>query len=63
MLKIYFMSEALIYVTKQFVIDGIDLAHPAVQNRFNQERQIFDREIFKLQLNAALSEWQQFCAA
>jgi len=37
--------------------------HSSVFNHFNQERQIFDREKFRLQRNAALAEWRQLCAA
>ena len=37
--------------------------HSSVHNHFNQERRIINREVFKLQRNAALSEWQQLCAA
>jgi putative transposase len=37
--------------------------HASVFNHFNKERHIIDREIFKLQRNAALAEWQQFFAA
>ena len=37
--------------------------HSSVHNHFNQQRHIVDREIFKLQRNAALAEWQQLCAA
>ena len=37
--------------------------HSSVQNHFNQERHIIDREIFKLQPNAALAEWQQLCVS
>ena len=36
--------------------------HSSVQNHFNQERHLIDREIFKLQRNAALAEWQHLCA-
>ena len=37
--------------------------HSSVYNHFNQERHIINRENFKLQRNAALTEWQQLCAA
>jgi len=36
--------------------------HSSVYNHFNQERHLIDRENFKLQRNAAFSEWQQLCA-
>ena len=37
--------------------------HSSIQNQFNQERHKINRELFKLQRNAALVEWQQLCAA
>jgi putative transposase len=37
--------------------------HASIFNHFNQERHKINRELFKLQRNAALVEWQQLCAA
>ena len=37
--------------------------HSSVYNHFNKERYINSREIFKLQHNAVIAEWQQICAA
>ncbi len=37
--------------------------HASVHNHFNHERHLNNRETFKLQRNAALTEWQQLCAA
>ena len=37
--------------------------HSSVQNHFNHERHLIDRETFKLHRNDALAEWQQLCAA
>jgi putative transposase len=36
--------------------------HSSVYNHFNKERYINSREIFKLQRNAVIAEWQQICA-
>lgn len=37
--------------------------HSAVNNHFNHQRHLISRHDFKLQRNAALSEWRQLCAA
>ena len=37
--------------------------HSAVNNHFNHQRHLTSRHDFKLQRNAALSEWRQLCAA
>ena len=37
--------------------------HASVNNHFNHERHLTNRETFKLQRNAALVEWQQLSAA
>jgi putative transposase len=37
--------------------------HASVQNHFNKERHLNSRDIFKVQREAALVEWQQLCAA
>ncbi len=37
--------------------------HSSVQNHFNQESHIINREIFKLQRDAALAEWRRLCAS
>ena len=37
--------------------------HASVFNHFNKERHLTNSELFKLQRNAALAEWQQLCAA
>ena len=37
--------------------------HSSVCNHFNQERHLYSRNNFKLNRNAALSEWRQLCSA
>ncbi len=37
--------------------------HAPVHNHFNQERNLFGRDIFKINRAAALAEWRQRCAA
>ena len=37
--------------------------HSSIQNHFNQERHIIDRNKFKIQRSAALTVWQQLCTA
>ena len=37
--------------------------HASVFNHFNKERHLISRDIFKVQREAALAEWQQLCAA
>jgi len=37
--------------------------HSSVFNHFNKERHLNSRDIFKVQREAALVEWQQLCAA
>jgi putative transposase len=37
--------------------------HASVHNHFNQERSLYSRSNFKENRTAALSEWQQLCAA
>ena len=37
--------------------------HSALSNHFNHQRHLTNRDQFKLQRQAALSEWQQLCAA
>ena len=36
--------------------------HASVQNHFNQERHLYNREDFKLNRSAALAEWRQLAA-
>ena len=36
--------------------------HFFVHNHFNQERHLYSRQNFKLNRNAALSEWRQLCS-
>jgi putative transposase len=36
--------------------------HASVHNHFNQERHLYNRENFKLNRTAALSEWRQLAA-
>jgi hypothetical protein len=66
--KIFCTNEALRSATKQFGFGGIDLAqclqkfaaiHSLVHNHFNQERQLYSRDNFKLNRSAALTEWRQ----
>jgi putative transposase len=33
--------------------------HASVHNHFNQERHLYNRQIFKLNRSAALTEWRQ----
>ncbi|MGR3661007.1 MAG: DDE-type integrase/transposase/recombinase, partial [Paracoccaceae bacterium] len=37
--------------------------HSSVHNHFNLERQLYSRDIFKLNRTATLSEWRQLCSA
>ena len=37
--------------------------HSSAHNHFNQERHLYSRQNFKLNRNAALSEWRQLCSA
>ena len=37
--------------------------HASVFNRFNQERRLSSRQIFKQNRIAALAEWRDLCAA
>ena len=37
-------------------------AHASVHNHFNQERHLYNREDFKLNRSAALTEWRQLAA-
>jgi putative transposase len=37
--------------------------HSSVHSHFNQERHLYSRDNFKLNRNAALSEWRQLCSA
>jgi len=37
--------------------------HSSIRNHFNQERHLYSRDNFKLNRNAALSEWRQLCSA
>jgi len=37
--------------------------HSSIYNHFNQERRLSSRGIFKLNRNAALTDWRQLCAA
>ena len=62
------MNEALRSATKQFGFGGIDLVrclqtfaavHSSVHNHLNKERQLHSRDNFKLNRNAALTEWRQ----
>ncbi len=36
--------------------------HSSVYNHFNQERHLTSRDNFKLQHNAAITEWRRLCA-
>ena len=37
--------------------------HSSIYNHFNQERHLYSRQNFKLNRNAARSEWRQLCSA
>jgi putative transposase len=37
--------------------------HSSIYNHFNHERHLYSRQNFKLNGNAALSEWRQLCSA
>jgi putative transposase len=37
--------------------------HASVNNHFNQERHLYSRDNFKLNRDAAFSEWRQLCSA
>jgi putative transposase len=36
--------------------------HASIQNHFNQERHLVDRQTYKLRRSAALAEWQSLVA-
>ena len=38
------------------------VAHASIYNHFNQERHLYNRENFKLNRSAALTEWRQLAA-
>ena len=37
-------------------------AHASIHNRFNQERHLYNREDFKLNRSAPLTEWRRLAA-
>ncbi|NQU59425.1 MAG: DDE-type integrase/transposase/recombinase, partial [Rhodospirillales bacterium] len=36
--------------------------HASIHNHFNQERHLYNRQVFKLNRTAALAEWRQIAA-
>jgi putative transposase len=44
-------------------LQKIAAVHSSVHNLFNLERHLYSRANFKINRNAALSEWRQLCSA
>ncbi len=43
-------------------LQKFDATHASIHNHFNQERHLYNRESFKLNRSAALTEWRQLAA-
>ncbi len=56
-------ERAMLRFRRMRTLQKFAAVHSSVHNHFNQERSLSNREIFKLNRNAALNEWRQVGAA
>jgi putative transposase len=56
-------ERAMLRFRRMRTLQKFAAVHSSVHNHFNQERSLSSREIFKLNRNAALTEWRQLGAA
>ena len=56
-------ERAMLRVRRMRTLQTFASVHASVFNRFNQERRLSSRQIFKQNRIAALAEWRDLCAA
>ena len=55
-------ERAMLRFRRRQTLQKFSAIHSSVCNHFNQERHLTSRDNFKLQRNAAISEWRRLCA-
>lgn len=56
-------ERAMLRFRQMRYLQKLVAVHSSIYNHFNQERNLYSRDNFKLNRNAALAEWRGLCAA